>query len=205
MRTRWSILAGLGMLFLAAGVIAILVDQLFVYMPTPERRSVFIQDYSPNKVIDSFASEKYVGQGMGGMGSSAGYLLGLDRGSHRYVTNERTMEPWLNIRLDECGPLMTALRDDMLLNLIHDGAEVLSDSGDAGSGYRLRYRIGKIVGSATIAPFTPKRWREHHYADGRVEYQPLAIGTQDMAGNIKISEKWFPREADAIRTSLQTL
>ncbi|MGA2350136.1 MAG: hypothetical protein ABSF70_06880 [Terracidiphilus sp.] len=204
MKTRWSILVGTSTLFIViCAIMAPAIDGLLVYSPTPERESVFIRNYSALKVIGSFTSEKYLGQGGAGGGSSEGFRFGIGSALPGYVANERSMEPFLTIRSNDRVPLMIALRADMVSQLIQDGAEILSNSGDPDSGFYLEYRIGKSIGSATIAPLTPKRWRERHYADGRIEYPLLAAGTEDMAADISISEKWFPQESNAIRASLR--
>ena len=48
---------------------------------------------------------------------------------------------------------MGALGDDVSAQLLSNGAQILSRSGDPRSGFYFDYRLGKSVGSVTIFPF----------------------------------------------------
>jgi hypothetical protein len=200
MKARWIIIARLSVLLLI--IVCVIMEPTIngwlVYSPTPERSSIFIRNYSPQEVINSFVPENYKGHGTGDNTAWAGFRFGRAPRSPR---RELWMEQYLIVQTEKCEPLVIALRDDIVSKLSHDGAKILSNSGNASSGFHLDYIIGKNVGSATIALVAKRELL--HYTDGRIEYRPLPTGMQGVATNIRISEKWFPKDSDAIRASLQ--
>jgi hypothetical protein len=126
----------------------------------------------------------------------------MSEGSGRkFVTSVRTIEPHLAIQPEKVVPLMNALSDDMSVQLAHNGAQVINQSGDASAGFHFTYRLGKTLGSATISPLIVKNWKYHTLQDGaRVPVTPHD-GSQEMAANIVISERWFPRESTVLQAS----
>jgi hypothetical protein len=170
-------------------IIGTYVDGFFLYSATNDKQSVFIQKYNPQRVLDTFAS-------------SEGEASGMSEGAGRkFVTTVRTMEPHLAIQPEKVTPLMNALRGDMSAQLIHNGAQILSQTGDPSSGFHFTYRLGKTLGSAIISPLIAKHWQYHTLQDGtRVPITP-PDGSQEMAANIVISEKWFPKESTVLQAS----
>jgi hypothetical protein len=160
------------------------IDGVWYYYPTPERQSAFIRDYSPKRVIDMFESNE---------SSSLGAEMGSGAGQ-RFVTNERQFDAHFVIESEKRLPLMTALRDDLSANFVHDGAIILTSNGDAGSGFHFTYRLGRNAGSATISPLTIDK--------GVKRNRFLPEGMQDVSAVITVSEKWFPHEPDSIHASL---
>ena len=161
------------------------IDGVFSYYPTQERQSAFLRNYSPVPVISRWAIETD--------GTDAG--AGSERGE-KFVPSEGERSATFVMDSEKNLPLMNALRDDIAAQLLTDGATILSRSGDAGSGFRFAYRIGSNEGLATLLPLT---------IDRRVmRNRPLPDGEREFDADIRISEKWVPREAEAIQASLAT-
>jgi len=188
LKIRQILTAGLCLLLLVCGTVRVAqwIEQSLWNYPTPDKPSALLQSYAPAKVVESFASQQYGRQTASGTSSGAG---------RKYVTNTRSIEPMFAIRTEDRVALLVALKSDMAAQLIHNRAEILSEGGDADSGFRFTYRLGKNLGTATIPPLAAKHWADHD--------RPLPSGIEDVDLNITISEKWFPQEAATIQASLQ--
>ena len=88
---------------------------------------------------------------------------------------------------------MTALSSDVSAQLLRFGAQILSQSGDPRSGFHFDYKLGKSVGTVTISPLAPS-----------TVYRgaPLPTGTMGFTVEIKVAEKWFPKEPGMIQAKL---
>ena len=92
---------------------------------------------------------------------------------------------------------MNALRNDAAVQLIRNGAQILSQSGDPRGGFHFDYKLGHSFGSLTILPLAltsppPRRGT------------PLPAGAMDVTAGIKIIEKWFPKEPGTMRIGFTT-
>jgi Protein kinase domain len=63
---------------------------------------------------------------------------------------------------------------------------ILSETGNPRDGFRLEYKLGKSIGSLTIAPLTTTSLIQRQ--------MPLPEGTFDMTARIEQTEKWFAKE-----------
>lgn len=168
-----------------ASVAAIWDGRSINCFPSPDKQSKFFQSYAAQQVVDSFASRQYGGQREEGTSAGAG---------QNSVTNDRAIVPMFTIQHEKTVALMLALRDDMSAQLTRSKAVILSESGDPQSGFRFTYQLGRDVGSATIAPIATRNWANRSAS--------LPQGMQDVAIDIKISEKWFPTDQNAMQASL---
>jgi hypothetical protein len=162
------------------------IARTFVYRYTPslEHESVFLRNYSPRPVLESFAVQHSI-EIADGIGSGSG---------RKFVTNERTIDPTFAIQADLRPSLMTALSEDLAAQLVRNGATIVAKRGGPQGEFRLSYRDGTSAGSVLSYPFT----------DWLNQSGPVTAGTQKVCAHIVISEKWFPREIDAIRASTQS-
>jgi hypothetical protein len=152
------------------------------YTPSPEHESVFLRDYSPRPVIQTFAVPYSIEVGSG-VSSSAG---------SKFVTNERTVDPSFAIQADLCPSFVAAMSDDLSAQLIQAGATIVAKTVGPQGEYRLSYRDGTNAGSVVSFPLTD--------APGQ---STLTTGNRKVRAHIVISEKWFPKELDAIRATTQ--
>jgi hypothetical protein len=187
MKFAWRLVAGIIFVVLVAHSLdaAMKIDGLWYYYPTPEKQSVFIRNYSPEPVIEMFKFRNSNSASAGDIGSGAG---------RRFVTSERKFQGFIALDSKNGLPLMAAMGDDISVQLIQDGATILSRSGSASSGFHFTYRLGKSVGSATVFPLKMNGFVTRN--------SPLPEGIQDMTATVAISEKWFPKEESSIQASL---
>lgn len=185
-RLFFRILVPVLFLGVCATVVAIWANRSLNCFPSPDKESTFLRSYAPKQVIDGFASKEFGGQREEGMSSAAG---------RNFVTNDRTIVPMFAIESDQTVAMMLALKDDMSKQLRVSKAEILSESGDPQSGFRFSYRLGRNVGTATIPPVVTRNSANRGAS--------LPDGMQDVAINIKISEKWFPTDETATQASLK--
>ena len=94
-------------------------------------------------------------------------------------------------------PLMNALRDDAAVQLVGNGAQILSQSGDSRDGFHFDYKLGNSFGSLKISPLAISSPPPHQGA-------PLPEGTVDVTAHIELTEKWFPKEPGTIRIAITT-
>jgi hypothetical protein len=84
--------------------------------------------------------------------------------------------------------LMSALNDDVNKQLIHNGAQILSRSGDLTTGFRYAYRIGKTTGTVEIPVVAITS------STSLVDRQAGRIG---IDARVELKETWFPKEETA--------
>jgi hypothetical protein len=79
---------------------------------------------------------------------------------------------------------MRAVRHDLEGQLLHSGARTLSETGSPDTGLKYAYVSGKSTGSVSIR-LNPDT--------GVFRNMPLPKGLEDIALNINVEEKWFPK------------
>jgi hypothetical protein len=185
MKVQWKI--SLSVLISAAFIVVvcltILNTRLTLY-PTPNSVSVFLSNYTPQHVIESFESSQYGSALAKSEGASAG---------RRFITNQREFDPYFEIQSEKRIPIMNTLSDDIYAQLVDNGALVISRNGDPHAGFQFEYRLGKSTGTVTLSPLSPHSTQRN---------TPLPDGIADVTLKIAVAEKWFPKEADAMQASL---
>ena len=157
---------------------------IYRYTPSPEHESAFLRDYSPAPVVKSFAVPYSIEMSTG-VSSGAG---------SKFVTNERTIEPTFTVETDRGQSFMTAISEDVAAQLIKDGATIVSKKIGPQGQFQLSYRDGTSAGSVATSPL----------AEVPGQSGPPTAGTRRVRAHIVISEKWFPKEVDAVRASTQS-
>ena len=185
---RSTVLAPIAFLLLVDVIVAVAaIGHLrYRYSPSVEHQSAFLRNYSPRPVIELFAFRQVPLSIGDGTSSAAGW---------KFVTNERKIDPTFAIPTDMRIPLMTALSEDMAVQLTRDGSTIISRSGDPASGFHFSYKDGTSVGNVTLLPLSDQARSSNH--------PPLAEGLKEIRASIVISEKWFPQEPGAVRASLE--
>jgi hypothetical protein len=176
------ILVALSVLLLAVCVAVApgIWDQLHTLYPTPETETSFLKNYTPKSVIERFEAEK---------GSSYGQHTGGGAGP-KFVTHEGEFDWHFAMRAEKWMPLMNALRDDVSAQLVGNGAQILSQSGDPRDGFSFQYKLGKSIGTLTISPLA---------TDSLINRAtPLCKGLVDVTVRIEQTETWFPKEPGMI-------
>lgn len=178
------ILVGLSVLSLAICVVAAwgIWEQLHTFYPTPETESAFLKNYTPKSVIERFQAKDV------GLGSSYGSHKGA--GAGRNVTYTAGFNWHFAMRSEKWMLLMNALRDDVSGQLADNGAQILSESGDARDGFHFEYKLGKSIGTLTISPLS--------IDPGVHRATPLGPGLVDVHARIEQTETWFPKAPGAI-------
>jgi len=167
-------------------VVPLIWDRLHTLYPTPETKSAILKNYTPKVVIESFKER---------LPSSYGQHLGSAAG-REFVTHTSEFDCHFAMQSEKWMPLANALRDDASAQLVGNGAQILSQSGDANHGFHFDYKLGKSVGSLTISPLAITSASLIHRGT------PLPEGTVDVTARIEISEKWFPKEPGTIQISI---
>jgi hypothetical protein len=183
----YPILVRLSILLIAICVVVApgIWDHLYLLYPTPETESAFLKNYTPKNVIEQFAVEE--------VGSSYGHHSGGEAG-HKFVTHTGGFDWHFAMRSEKWMPLMNALRDDVSTQLVGNGAQILSHSGDPCDGFHFEYKLGKSVGTLTISPLQ---------TDSRIyRATPLGDGLVDVTARVEQTERWFPKEPGTIMISV---
>lgn len=155
-------------------------EQRHTLYPTPETKSAFLKNYTPKSVIERFQA---------GEGSSHGHHSGGTAG-HKFVTHTAEFESHFAMSSENWMPLMNALRDDVSAQLAHNGAQILSQRGDARAGFHFEYRLGKSFGTVTISPLSI------HSRNNRATL--LSQSLVDVTARIDQTETWFPKAPGTI-------
>ena len=169
----------------AVPVVSVIWYHLHILYPTPDTESAFLKNYTPRRVIKPFECNLPSWHGEE-KGSGAGY---------KFVTHDAGFRWLFVMQSDGWMPLMGALGDDVSAQLLSNGAQTLSRSGDPRSGFYFDYRVGKSVGTVTIFPLatTPS---------DSVRGGPLPKGTVDVTVRIEVAEKWFPKAPGIIQVRI---
>lgn len=154
---------------------------------TPETESAFLENYTPQHVIERYqcnGSSSRVGGSGGGAGKD-------------FVTHQASFDWFFAMRYDKLIPLMTALNDDLAAQLNLNGAQMLSHGGDARTGFHYDYRLGKSIGQVIIRPVS---------LDSAIHRaMPLPKCMVDVATKVELAEKWYPNEQTAVKASLNSM
>ncbi len=182
------VLIAIALLLLAVGWT--IWDRFSMISPTPETESAFLKNYDPTDVMKRF------NDGRGVSGSDRGSAAGRNS-----VTHTAGFRGDFSLCSDKFVSLMDALRDDVSAQLAGNGAQILSQIGEARAGFRFDYKLGKTVGSVSIPPLelTPG------FEDTRAGIRPHANCTVDVHTSIDVAEKWFPKEPGLMRVSVNEL
>ncbi len=151
------------------------------YYPTPTTQSVFFQQ----AVAFAFAPQPQA------TSASAGASAG-----RKFVTNKRTFGMIFAVQPEKVPLLLTAASHNMLLRLASDGAMDLDQTGNPANGFHINYRLGQILGTATLAGQLADQFVPRYVQTGLPVLPPE--GTKYVSTLITLSERWFPNEALAI-------
>lgn len=182
MRPRPALIV-LSVLLLNVGLVVFLrafLNRHTVY-PTPETESAFLKNYAPRSVVEPFESKQFNSQWWDHETAEAG---------KGFATHQGAFQGKVAIRPEKWMSLMTALSDDVSTQLLRDGAQILSESGDPRGGFQFDYKLGKSYGAVAISPL--KIYRSPQVQEGCVQ----------AVVDIAFIEKWFPKEPGMITVKL---
>jgi hypothetical protein len=151
-----------------------------------DNRSTFLKSFSVQQVSDRFGAP---------FTSDSTSVIP----SQGFVTNIREIDPCFMLPEEKIEPLMTELKANISTQLLQNGAEIISNSGDADQGFHLTYRLGRTLGSASII-FTD--------ATGKGECPPNLhlqdlVADRTVLAQISIRERWFPNDSPSISANSQ--
>jgi hypothetical protein len=156
---------------------AFIWDNSHLLHATPETESAFLKSYTPQHVIEQFQCNER-GSGGTAKGNSAG-------ASKAFVTHEVSFRSFFPMRSDKLLPLTIAVNDDVVALLNLTGAQILSRSGDARTGFRYDYKLGRSLGTVNISPVS---------LDSRIHRaMPLPKQMVDVETKVELAEKWYPK------------
>jgi hypothetical protein len=170
-----------------AGAVAVPViwNRIHTLYPTSETESAFLKNYTPQHVIEAYQCST---QSSAHVGPSGGGEAG-----DKFVTHHGGFEWFFAMRSDKWTPLMTALNNDAYQQLVANGAQILSQSGNPRDGFRYDYKLGKSIGTLTILPLAITSPSLIH------RREPLPVGTLDVTARIEQKETWFPKEPGSMQ------
>ena len=172
------------LLMVSAGAFWIMWDRSHLLYATPETESAFLKNYTPQHVIERFQCNE-----------SSSHAAGTGSGAGKdFVTHQASFSWFFAMRSDKLLPLITALNDDLAAQLSLNGAQILSRSGDARTGFHYDYSLGKSLGSVTISPVS--------LDSGIQRAMPLPKRMVDVATKVELAEKWYPKQQTAMQASL---
>ncbi len=177
MRTRPGLIAAvlLGVVvLLAAGVV--LDPTRGLVLPGPQTQSTFLRQYSPQPVVEQYRSQAASQEWLNGTSNGAG---------KQFATASASFDGRFALAPERKPMLMAALDQDLAAQLTGAGAKILTQSGDTLVGYRYAYRLGKSLGTVTIAPMQA----------GEQNAMLTAAGTAPVRVKVDVEEKWFPKGA----------
>lgn len=154
-------------------------DRTHMHYPAPENESAFLRAYSLKPVVLPYVDPPGGTSDSSGSGGGAG----TDRVEHKATFGE-----YFTMRSEQKGPLMQAVYNNLVLQVRTSGMQILSQSGDVSTGYKVRYRSGNSFGAVVIHPLEP----------GKVQRNmPLAHGLEDVGVTVDVKEEWFPKGVSA--------
>lgn len=159
-------------------------DSVHSYPATSETESAFFKNYTPANVLNRF------NDGQGASGSGRGAAAGRDS-----VTHTANFEGYFALCSEKFMPLMDALSDDVVAQLAANGAQILSQIGVAQAGFHFDYKLGKTLGSVTIAPLqlTP---------DLNSQRNPRPNCMVNVQTRVDVAEKWMSKEPGLVQVSV---
>jgi hypothetical protein len=165
---------------------SVMWDQAHILRPTSENESAFFRSYSPQRVIEQFDAK---------MGSATSRSISRG-GGREFVTHNATADCQFAMRSEKWMPFMNALRDDVSAQLLGNGTQILSQSGDPRDGFQFEYKLGKSFGTLKVSPLAID------YGIRRIT--PLPGSVEDVTARIEQTEKWFPKQPGIIAININT-
>lgn len=157
-----------------------------IYPGTPETEGAFLKHYTPVEVLNKFNnSQAYYSNGGG------------DTAGSRFVTHTATFEGNFALCSEQFMPLMNALSDDVAAQLVKGGAHITSQIGVAEAGFHFDYKLGKTLGSVTVAPL--QLTSDLSTLSQSIPQPKCMAGVKTR---IDVVERWFPNEAGFMRVSV---
>ena len=172
------------LLMVSAGALWTMWDSSHRLYATPETESAFLKNYTPKQVIERFQFNESSVHADG-----TGHAAGKD-----FVTHQASFNWFFAMRPDKLLPIMNDLNDDVAAPLSLNGAQILSRSGVARTGFHYYYRLGKSIGSVTISPISVD--------SGIYRGMPLPKCMMDVSTKVELTEKWYLKEQTAMQASL---
>ncbi len=171
MRTRLLAL----LLILTAVAFSALSNRSRRLTVAPETESSFLKNYTPQRVIERFQCDQ-----------TSSHSFSNGTGAEKdFVTHQSAVEWYFVVASDKLLPLTTALNDDLVAQLRLNGAQILSRSGDARTGFHYEYKLGKSVGSVTLPPV--------ELSSHVRRATPLPTSMLDVTAKVETTEKWYPK------------
>jgi hypothetical protein len=151
--------------------------------PTPETKSAFLKNYTPRPVVVPFECKQFKSEWSAHQTAAAG---------EDFATHQRGFQGKIAIRPEGWMSLMTALRDDVSTQLVHDGAQILNQTGDPRIGFHVDYKLGRSYGAVTISPL--EIYKSPNVPEGSVA----------VVLDIAYFERWFPKEPGMIALKINS-
>ncbi len=134
-----SILTGALLLMCAM----VLISNMRLVYATPERRSTFLNDYSPESVIKPFTSTRWISDLGTGEGAAAG------DGAANYT---KMFEARFAMRSGDTQVLSAALAEGIIDELQKSGGRLVEQTRDDAGGFHFKYAEGRSAGTLTLTP-----------------------------------------------------
>jgi hypothetical protein len=184
MKPRPALIA-LSVLLLSVGLVVFIrafLNRHTVY-PTHETESAFLKNYAPRSAVEPFESKQFNSQWFYQESAAAG---------KGFATRQAAFHGKVAIKPAKWMSLMTALNNDVSIQLLRDGAQILSATGDPRDGFHFDYKLGKSYGAVTISPLETDRNPQ------------VPEGCVQAVVDVALSEKWFPKEPGIITVKLSS-
>lgn len=162
-------------------------DRARTFSPA-ETESTFLKNYTPTNVLNRF------NEGKASYGSGSGAAFG-----HDSVTHKVHFDGDFALCSEKFMPLMDALSDDVTTRLVGNGARILSQIGDARAGFYFDYKLGKTVGSVTIAPLELTPVNPTGFLGHSMPVPNCMVGVHT---SIKVAEQWFAKDPGLTQVSV---
>jgi hypothetical protein len=179
------VLVALSVLLLTPGWL--IWNRVHTFSPA-ETESAFLKNYTPTNVLNRFNG------GKASYGSGSGSAFG-----HDSVTHKADFQGDFALCSEKFVPLMDALSDDVAARLVGNGAHSLSQIGDARAGFHFDYKLGKTVGSVTIAPLELTPLDPTRLVGNSMPVPNCMVGVHTRTD---VVEKWFAKEPGLIQISV---
>lgn len=153
-----------------------------------ETKSAFFKSYTPTNVLTRF------NEGKASYGSGSGSAFG-----HDSVTHKADFDGDFALCSEKFMPLMDALSDDVAARLVGNGARILSQIGDARAGFQFDYKLGKTLGSVSIAPLKLTPVDPTGFLGHSMPVPNCMVGVHT---SIKVAEQWFAKDPGLTQVSL---
>jgi hypothetical protein len=169
--TNWAII-GISLASVLCAIAPVLIYQNRLVYAAPERKSAFLQSYSPDETIKAFlAPDGIISRG----GADEG-VAGLDKPKYKKVFESRFVMP-----CDDGPKLTVALAHNTALAITSNGGQVFLTTGNDVQGFTLGYVDGRSIGTVVMTPV--------HAAEAKFHW-PLRSG--QILGTVKVTvdETW---------------